>query len=142
VTSRAQEAGILRYNPAMKFERFEDIQIWQKAQDLCVLLYLILASNKDFKFRDQLQSAAVSIMNNVAEGFERQNKKEFARFLYIARGSCGEVRSMAYLAVRLKYLSQDQFQDIHNRTTEISRMTHGLIKSITSVPKAKIPTVK
>ena len=114
----------------MKIEKFEDIKVWQKASDLSLFVYLLFKNNKDFRFRDQIQSAAVSIMNNVAEGFERQTNKELIRFLYISRGSCGEVRSMNYLALKLKYISVKDSDDIHSRCTEISRMIYGFIKSI------------
>ena len=114
----------------MKIERFEDIIAWQKAEELTLLVYRLFKDNRDFRFRDQIQSAAVSVMNNIAEGFERQNNKELIRFLYISRGSSGEVRSMSYLALKLKYISEENFQDLYNRTTEISRILHGFIKSI------------
>ena len=114
----------------MKIKRFEDIKAWQKAGELSLLVYSLFRDNKDFRFRDQIQSAAVSIMNNIAEGFERQNGKEFVRFLYISRGSCGEVRSMAYLAIKLKYINEEKFHDMYGRTVEISKMLHGFIKSI------------
>jgi four helix bundle protein len=78
----------------MRIERFEDIMAWQKAKDLSVAIYRLFETIKDFGFKDQIQRASVSVMNNIAEGFERKGNKEFAYFLYIAKGSCGEVRSM------------------------------------------------
>ena len=76
----------------MKIQRFEDIISWQKAKELSVSIYKILKSDTDFGFRNQIEKASVSVMNNIAEGFERQTNNEFRQFLYIAKGSCGEVR--------------------------------------------------
>ncbi len=112
----------------MKIEKFEDIMAWQKGRELSLLIYSLLKNSHDFRFRDQMQSAAVSIMNNIAEGFERKGNKEFSRFLYIAKGSCAEVRSMCYLAKDLGVFSEKQFADIHARTAEISRLIGGFIK--------------
>ncbi len=76
------------------FNRFEEIIVWQKARELTGLIYVNLRDFRDYAFRDQLQRASVSIMNNIAEGFERKGNKEFKRFLFIAKGSSAEVRSM------------------------------------------------
>ncbi len=114
----------------MKIDKFEDIQAWQKAGELSLLVYEMFKTNKDFRFRDQLQSACVSIMNNIAEGFERRGNKEFKRFLYIAKGSCGEVRSMTYLAYRLKYVGRKEFSLLNGLTLEISKMLYGFIKKL------------
>ena len=67
-------------------------------------------------------------MNNIAEGFERMSDKEFKRFLFIAKGSCGEFRSMLYLALKLSYINKDQFNFLNQESTEISKMISGLIK--------------
>lgn len=112
----------------MKFDRFEDIIAWQESKKLTVLVYENFKFNKDYSFRDQIQRAAVSVMNNIAEGFERSGDKEFKKFLYIAKGSCGEVRSMLYLAIELRYISQDKFNLIYNQSYKISKMISGLIK--------------
>jgi four helix bundle protein len=113
-----------------KFERFEDIVVWQKTRILVFDIYQIFKSNKDFSFRDQAQRATVSIMNNIAEGFERKGNKEFVKFLYIAKGSCAEVRSMLYIGTDLNYLSKNEFEKLNQQTTEISRMLSGLIKTL------------
>ena len=76
----------------MKIEKFEDIIAWQKAEELTLLIYKAFKDNKDFGFKDQIQKASVSIMNNIAEGFERRGDKEFKHFLFIAKGSSGEIR--------------------------------------------------
>ncbi|MFO7669432.1 MAG: four helix bundle protein [Bacteroidales bacterium] len=114
----------------MAFSRFEEILVWQKAKGLTLKLYSLFLENRDFGFKDQLQRASVSIMNNIAEGFERQTHKEFRQFLYIARGSCAEVRSMLFLAVELSYLETVHFEFLMEDSVEISRMLTGLIKSL------------
>ena len=114
----------------MKIEKFEDIQAWQKAKELSLAVYGIFRENKDYRFRDQIQSAAVSVMNNIAEGFERKGDKEFSRFLFIAKGSCGEVRSMLYLALELRYISEQDFKDLSGRSIEISKMLSGFITTL------------
>lgn len=86
----------------MKIERFEDILVWKKSKDLTVLIYKTFSETKDYSFKDQIQRASVSIMNNNAEGFERKSNNEFKYFLYISKGSSGEVRSMLQLAFELK----------------------------------------
>lgn len=89
----------------MKFDRFEDIIAWQKAKELTIQVYQLFENSKDFGFKDQIQRASVSVMNNIAEGFERKSNNEFKHFLFIAKGSCGEVRSMLYLAKELNKIS-------------------------------------
>lgn len=116
----------------MKIEKFEDILVWQKAKNLSLLVYELFKHNKDYGFKDQIQRASVSIMNNVAEGFERKGDKEFSRFLYIAKGSCGEVRSMLYLALELRYISEKDFHKTYNNSVEISKMLSGFIKALGS----------
>lgn len=114
----------------MKILKFEDILAWQKAKELCLFLYKQLGDNRDFKFRDQLLSATVSIMNNIAEGFDRGGNKEFSRFLVISKGSCGEVKSMLYLALELKYISEESFKKAYSLSVEISKMLTGFIRSM------------
>ncbi len=114
----------------MKIEKFEDIISWQKGISLSAEIYEIFKNNRDYGFRDQIQRAAVSVSNNIAEGFERQSNKELSKFLYIAKGSAGEVRSMLSIAVKLNYINQNQFNDLQNRCVEISRLISGFIKTI------------
>lgn len=114
----------------MKFDRFEDIIAWREAQELTLSIYDIFKPSKDYPFKDQIQRASVSIMNNIAEGFERRGDKEFKHFLFIAKGSCGEVRSMLYLALKLKYISQNQFDELSEQSLKISRILSGLIKQL------------
>ena len=112
-----------------KFETLEDIVAWQKSRILVNDIYQTFKSCRDYSFRDQIQRAAVSVMNNIAEGYERKGNREFTRFLYIAKGSCGETRSMLYLTLDLKYISEKEFKNLYNQSVEISKMLSGLIKT-------------
>jgi len=114
----------------MVINSFEDIIAWQKANELTVAVYKLMANTKDYGYRDQLQRASVSIMNNIAEGFERQSNKEFRKFLFIAKGSCGEVRSMLRLGENLGILKKENSKPLINLSIEISRVLSGLIKSL------------
>ncbi len=114
----------------MKAERFEDIIAWQKSGELSLIIYEKFRDNNDFAFKNQIQRAAVSIMNNIAEGFERKGNKEFKHFLFIAKGSCGEVRSMLYLALKLEYLPEKDFKKFYNLSIEISKILSGFIKTL------------
>ena len=114
----------------MIIKKFEDIIAWQKAGALSLNVYKQFARCKDFSFNDQIKRATVSVMNNIAEGFERQTNKEFKNFLYIAKGSCGEVRSMLYLAYRLGYINETSFLSLQRDTQEISRLLSGFIKTL------------
>jgi len=114
----------------MAIEKFEDIISWQKGKELVVLIYRAFNSNRDYSFIDQIKRASVSITNNIAEGFERRSNKEFKQFLYIAKGSCGEVRSMVSIALELKYVSKDEFKKLNDSSVEISKLISGLIKTL------------
>ncbi|MEK7180183.1 MAG: four helix bundle protein [Patescibacteria group bacterium] len=114
----------------MKIEKFEDIIAWQKAMELTLSIYKTFKGSEDFGFRDQIQRASVSIMNNIAEGFERRGDKELKHFLFVAKGSCGEIRSMLYLALDLKYISKEQYEKYYNLCIEISRLLSGFIKTL------------
>jgi four helix bundle protein len=114
----------------MKITRFEDIIAWQKGQDLTAKLFLILKSNPDFIFKNQILRASLSIPNNIAEGFERQTNKELRQFLFIAKGSTAEVRSMLYTGKNLQYFSQEDFTNLLNLTLEISKMLSAFIKTL------------
>ena len=114
----------------MHIKSFENAIAWQKAKQLVKDIYADFRSLKDYNFRNQIFSAAVSIMNNIAEGFERNTNKEFKNFLYIAKGSCGEVRSMLYLALKFKYISKLNFTELYNKSLEISKLLSGFIKTL------------
>jgi len=114
----------------MSIQRFEDILVWQKSRDFSLEIYNNFSGIRDFSFRDQIRRAAVSVMNNIAEGFERKGDKEFRKFLYISKGSCGEVRSMLYLALALDYIKEDAFKILYEKSLEISKMLSGFIKKL------------
>lgn len=114
----------------MKIEKFEDIIAWRKTKELTIDIYREFRNCRDFGFRDQIQRAAVSVMNNIAEGFERRGDREFKQFLFIAKGSCGEVRSMLYLALEFGYLSKDNFNKFYSLSLEISKLLSGFIKTL------------
>jgi four helix bundle protein len=97
-------------------KRFEDLEIWQLARELSKLIYDDFRSCKDFTFKNQIISAALSIMNNIAEGFSRDSDKEFKQFLNISKGSDGEVKSMYYVAEDQKYVSIETATERRNRT--------------------------
>jgi len=114
----------------MKINRFEDILAWQKAGQLTVSIYKIFEKNCDYSFVNQVKRAVISIMNNIAEGFERNTNKEFRNFLFIAKGSCAEVRSMLYVAFKLNYIDKNEFNNLVSQTVEISRLLSGFIKTL------------
>jgi four helix bundle protein len=110
--------------------RFEDLEIWQLAMDLCRRLYEITKEgdlSKDYRFKDQIRAASGSIMDNIAEGFERNGKGEFIQHLSIAKGSAGEVRSQLYRAFDQQYFDKDQFDKLYNLAGEIASKKSNLI---------------
>jgi four helix bundle protein len=114
----------------MKIKNFEDLLVWQKAIDLTVDLYASMEFINDFGFKNQIQRASLSISNNIAEGFERGSDRDFKRFLFIAQGSCSEVKSMLYVGVRLNYLKKDSYISLNQRVTEVGKMLFGLSNSL------------
>ncbi len=128
----ATNAGKIRkfLVPSMGITSFKKIMAWQKAKILTVQIYKLFSQTRDFGFKDQIQRASVSIMNNIAEGFERQGTTEFKRFLVIAKASCAEVYSMLELASELGYLSVTDFEKLSDLSTEVSKMLYGLIQSL------------
>jgi len=111
-------------------QKFEDIEAWQKARELTWQVYTLSGSgqfSRDFGLRDQIRRAAVSIMSNIAEGFERGSNKEFIQFLYIAKGSAGEVRAQLYVALDQGYIDRKNFDSLSRDVAEISRMISGFI---------------
>ena len=113
---------------------FEDLTIWQDARQLLKEIYSIFMikglAQRDYGFRDQLQRAALSVMNNIAEGFERSSKADFARFLDIAKGSCGEVRSMLYVASDLGYIQKDRTLGLISQFQILSKQIAALSKTL------------
>ena len=114
----------------MRIEKFEDIIAWKKGRELTVNIYIGFKNCKDFSFKNQIERASVSIMNNIAEGFERRTNKELKNFLFIAKGSTGEVRSMLNLSLELKYIVEHDFKKMYDLTLEISKLLSGFIKTL------------
>lgn len=112
-----------------KVERFEDLIAWQKARQLTSEIYRITMHGefaKDFGLRDQIRRAAVSVMSNIAEGFDRGSRGEFHPFLVVAKTSCAEVRSQLYVAQDIGYINQETFDIVNSNTSELSRIIGGL----------------
>jgi len=114
----------------MMITQFEDIIARQKAKQLTTIVYGDFKNNHDYGFKDQIQRASTSIMNNIAEGFERKSNKKLKQYLFIAKGSCGEVRSMLHLSKELRYQTPKRTEDLIKQSTEISKMLSGFIKSL------------
>jgi len=116
-------------------KRFEEIKAWQKGRELCSLVYRLTrkeAFSRDYPLRDEMRRAAISVISNVAEGFESQSNKAFIRYLYLAKGSCGEVRSQAYIALDQQYITEEEFEEIYQRAIETSRLIAGFITYLES----------
>ena len=112
------------------FKKFEEINAWQRARELTRQIYRVSSEGRfarDFALRDQVRRACISIMSNIAEGYERSGTKEFIQFLSVAKGSVGEVRSQLYIALDQNYISDSAFEQISAETTEIARMLSGLM---------------
>jgi four helix bundle protein len=114
----------------MKIEKFEDIQAWQEARKLTKKVYELtnkLPFRRDFKLCGQIREASVSIMANIAEGFDRQSKKEFIRFLDYASASASEVQSHLYVALDQEYISEQDFQETYNQAKKTKSLINGFI---------------
>jgi len=116
-------------------ERFEDIEAWQEARKLTRMVYAATRKGgfaRDYRFCSQIQAAAVSVMSNIAEGFESQSNRTFIRYLFIAKGSAGEVRSQLYVALDQGYISPEEFEALYNRATLTSKKIAGFIRYLQS----------
>ncbi len=116
-------------------QRFEDIQAWQEARKLVKMIYSLSnreSFSKDFGMRDQIRRASVSVMANIAEGFDCESKVEFARFLGIARRSAVEVQSILYAALDAGYISNDEFNQHYEQARITKALTGGFKRSLTN----------
>lgn len=114
----------------MKAQEFEELNVYQRARELTNRVYELTRDGsfaRDFGLVDQIRRASVSIMSNIAEGFERGTNAEFVQFLFIAKGSCGEVRAQVSIACDQKYVSKENFEDVTDRCRRISGMLSNLI---------------
>jgi four helix bundle protein len=120
-------------NSKPKIDKFEDLIAWQKARGLVKEVYLVTqkgALAKDFGLSTQIQRSAVSVMSNIAEGFERAGRGEFNQFLSIAKSSCAELRSQLYAASDVGYLDRLTFQRLLVQAEEVARITGGLRSAV------------
>ena len=123
----------------MKIERFEDIKAWQEARMLTKEIYGLTSKGefaKDFRLRDQIRSAAASIMANIAEGFDSQSDTEFARFLVFSRRSASEVQSHLYIALDQDYLQKKQFDKLFNDTVTVKNLIYGFMRYLKKSPRS------
>lgn len=114
-----------------KIEKFEEIEAWKASRDVAKLIYSMTKSepfSKDFALVNQIRRASVSVLSNIAEGFERDGNKEFLHFLAIAKGSCGEVRSQMYVAFDQDYIDESAFRQAMEKLVETSRRISGLMR--------------
>jgi four helix bundle protein len=111
----------------MADRKLENLRIWMDARELVIEIYRLMANNRDYGFKDQIQRAAVSIMNNIAEGFEYNSDPVFVRYLNIAKGSCSEVKSMLYLCEDLKYCTTAQREFLQAKLLNVSSGIYNMI---------------
>lgn len=122
----------------MTIKRFEDIDAWKESRELVRLVYYAISESKqfrkDYRLANQIQSAAVSSMSNIAEGFSRKSNKEFIQFLFVSKSSAAEVQSQLYVALDQKYISSDIFEKIYSQAEKVSKINSGFIKYLKSQP--------
>jgi four helix bundle protein len=117
----------------MTINTFEELEIWQLARELCKLVKKITDNTpfiNDFKFRDQIRASSGSVMDNIAEGFERDGNREFSQFLSIAKGSNGEVRSQSYRAFDYNYINEAELKELLERTETLGNKIGNFMKYI------------
>jgi four helix bundle protein len=115
--------------------RFEELEVWQRSRHLARLVYELTGKGdfgRDFGLRDQMRRAAVSVMSNIAEGFERGGDREFHQFLANAKGSAGEVRSQLYVALDAGHIDEDQFTELYVLTTDTGKLLAGLMRYLSN----------
>ena len=116
-----------------KIRRFEDLETFQRARELCRKIYTITETEPfrhDLRFVQQIRAAAGSVMDNIAEGYERNGNKEFVNFLYIAKGSCGEVRSQLIRANDIGFIDDTTFHQLYDDALEVGRKIYYLSETI------------
>ena len=110
------------------YKRFEDLEIWKEGMEICKEVYILLKDCKDYGLKDQMQRASVSIPSNIAEGYERNGLKEKQQFMFIAKSSCGELRTQLYLSTFLKYIDSEKGNILIDRVAKLSIMIYNYIK--------------
>jgi four helix bundle protein len=114
-------------------QRFEDLEVWQKARILASKVYqltFIEPITTDFRMKDQIRGSAGSIMDNIAEGFERGSRLEFINSLGISKGEAGELKSQLYRCLDIGYISQETFEELYQLTDEVTKMLTNLISNL------------
>ena len=111
-------------------EAFEQLEVWKRSSRLCVNVYKVLRSCPDKGFKDQITRAALSIPSNIAEGHERNSRAEYRRFLKIAKGSCGELRTQLYIGSEVGFLEKRRAAEYINESIHVIKMIQGLINSL------------
>jgi four helix bundle protein len=111
-------------------DAFEKLEVWKRSCRLSVEIYKLLAECKDYGFKDQLFRSALSVPSNIAEGYERGSRKEYIRFLNIAKGSCGEMRTQLYIGIEASIISRDIATQYLQESSELSKMLQGLISKL------------
>ncbi|MGH7771554.1 MAG: four helix bundle protein [Candidatus Binatia bacterium] len=127
----------------MKLRRFEELEAWKQARGLVSLVYSTVRNTRDLKqdyrFRDQITGAAVSVMSNIAEGFSRRSDREFTQYLFIAKGSCAEVQSLVYVALDQRYITESEFHTLYEQAEKVAKLISGLITYLLRSTKPKTP---
>lgn len=114
----------------MSKQSFRDLLVWQKACDFSIDVYKVFKDLRDFSFKDQIQRAAMSIPNNIAEGYTRRSDKALRNFLFIAKGSAAEAESMLLIANKLGYISIGESDLLTKNAQEIQKLLSGFIKKL------------
>ena len=126
---------VFSFRRTMNIKRFEDLEIWQQARQLCKIVYDLTAEGtfkNDYRFRDQIRASAGSVMDNIAEGFNRGGNKEFYQFLSVSEGSLGEVRSQSYRAFDVKYINEEKLNEILAATDILGKKIWSLMQHLKS----------
>lgn len=121
----------------MAYQSFEDLEVWQRGCRLAVEIFQNFDKCKNFSLKDQIQRAALSVPSNIAEGSERGSSRDFAHFLNISKGSCGELRTQVYIARKLDLLGKSAFDQIVGESRELSSMLEGLRRSLLAKVRPK-----
>lgn len=122
------------------YGRFEELPVWISARELVKSIYQITeicGFSSDFGLKDQIRRASISLLSNIAEGFEHESQAQFISYLGRAKASAGEIRCQLYIAFDLKYISKEQFQKSRKDTEECSKQLFGFIKYLRSLPNKK-----
>jgi len=120
----------------MKLTRFEDLDCWQEARKLINMVYEAIRANKafqaDYRLRDQITGASISVMNNIAEGWASQSNPEFIKFLKYSRRSCAETQNCFYVALDQKYITENRFQESYDQALKVTKIIDGLLRYLRS----------